>query len=595
MLRRMVTTRSPDPLRALASGASWCCLIFVLLIGRAAFGAQVEITIEGLNDDLTEAARANISLQQYVGRDVTPAQIRRLFLNGKEEVAKAIEPYGYYNSKVDAHLDETPKGFKAVFHVEPGKPVIVREQKVDVKGSGADIPAVKRAVRRFKPNEGEALDHGLYEASKDGVQQSLLGAGYLRAWTPVRKVEVSRSENWAKIDVEWLTGDRYKFGPVSFEGSQFDPGFLERYIPWKPGDWYSPDQLLAFQQRMVDADYFSTVLVQPVLEKGRPEGVPIHVEVAPAKRSVYSAGVYVSTDTGPGVRAGLQRRWINHQGHKFGVELDNAQKLQSADTKYSIPLPGPNDRSYNFGATYRDENTDTSISKNGRIAANETRQWHGFTRTLGLQLLSGNYEIADVQQYSSLLFAEATLTRKQANNFAFPRNGYSIAIGTRFAPETELTDTSFSQITIDGKYIKALARRQRLLLRASLGAMAVANFDELPPELRFWAGGDRSIRGFKYQAIGSLNADGKVVGGTYLAVGSTEYEYYFLHDWGAAVFVDAGDATRTKDFNLNVGAGIGARWRSPVGVVRVDFGYPVKTEIPDANHLRFHISIGPDL
>jgi len=570
-------------------------LASLLVAAASASAAQVEITIDGLNDELKEAAKANLSLQQYADRDATSAQIRRLYNTGPQEIRKAIEPYGFYNPKIETKLEETPKGFKAIFHVTPGNPVIVRKRKVDVQGGGTEIPAVKRAVRRFKPNEGDALDHALYEASKDGVQQALLGAGYLRAWTPVRKVEVSRSENWANIDVEWLSGDRYKFGNVDFQGSQFRPGFVGRFIPWKPGDWYSPDKLLELQQRMIDADYFSTVLVQPVLEKGRPEGVPIHVEVAPAKRTVYSAGVYISTDTGPGVRVGMQRRWINDRGHKFGVDLDNAQRLKSLDTKYQIPMPGPNDRSFNFGATYRDEDTDSSKSKNGRIAANETRQWRGFTRTLGLQYLTGNFEIADEQRYSSLLYAEADLTRKQANNFSFVRNGYSIAFGARFAPEMTLSDTSFSQLTFDGKYIKGLPKRQRLLLRTSLGAEIVNDFDQLPPELRFFAGGDRSVRGFDYQAIGSLDANGKVIGGTYLAVASAEYEYYFLRDWGAAAFIDAGDAFRSQDFSLNVGAGVGARWRSPVGLVRVDLGYPVKTEIPDAHGIRFHISIGPDL
>ena len=570
-------------------------LLSLLAVAATASAAQVEITIEGLSDELKDAAQANLSLEQYVGRDATPAQIRRLYRSGEQEIRKAIEPYGFYNPTIEAQLAETPKGFNAIFNVKRGEPVIVRQRKVDVKGSGAELPAVKRAVRRFEPDEGETLDHGRYEESKDRVQQALLGAGYLRAWTPVRKVEVSRSESWANIDVQWLSGDRYKFGAVDMQGSQFEEGFLERFIPWKPGDWYSPDKLLELQQRMVDADYFSTVLVQPLLEKGRPEGVPIHVEVAPAKRTVYSAGVYMSTDTGPGVRLGMQRRWINKKGHKLGFEVDNAQRLKSFDTKYQIPMPGPNDRSFNFGATYRDENTDSTQSRNGRFAANESRQWKGFTRTVGLQFLTGNFEVADEKSDSSLLFAEASLSKKNANNFNFPRRGYSVAFGTRFAPETSVTDTSFSQVTFDAKYIKSLARRQRLLLRSSLGAEAVKNFDKLPPELRFFAGGDRSVRGFDYQAIGSLNASDKVIGGTYLVVGSAEYEYYFLQNWGIATFVDAGDAFRTQDFKLNIGAGIGARWRSPVGVVRVDFGYPVKTEIPKASGIRFHISLGPDL
>lgn len=567
----------------------------LLLAAGSASAAKVDIDIEGLKAELKDAAKANLSLQQYEDRDATPAQIRRLYKSGEQEIRKAIEPYGYYNPKIDANLEETPQGFKAVFRVTPGDPAIVRKSKVTVEGSGGEIPAVKRSIRRFKPDEGEPFDHGLYEASKDGVQQSLLGAGYLRAWTPVRKVEVSRSENWANIDVEWLSGDRYKFGPVEFQGSQFRDGFLERFIPWKPGDWYSPEKLLELQQKMIDADYFSTALVQPVLEKGRPEGVPIHVEVAPAKRTVYSAGVYVSTDTGPGVRLGMQRRWINDRGHKFGVELDEAQRLESLDTKYQIPMPGPNDRSFNFGATYRDEDTDSTKSRNGRLAANETRVWHGWTRTLGLQFLTGNFEVADVTHESSLLYAEGVLNRKKANNFNFPRRGFSLGFGARFAPKTSWTDTGFWQLTADGKYIKSVGRRQRVILRSSLGMETVDNFEQLPPELRFFAGGDRSIRGFDYQAIGSLDANNKVIGGTYLTIGSAEYEYYFLPSWGIATFVDAGDAFRKTDYNLNVGAGVGVRWKSPVGVVRVDFGYPVKTQIPDANGIRFHISIGPDL
>src|SRR5262249_60004900 len=139
-----------------------------------------------------------------------------------------------------------------------------------------------------------------------------------------------------------------------------------------------------------------------------------------------------------------------------------------------------------------------------------------------------------------------------------PRRRWSRALGLRFAREGLLSDTSCSQVTADGKYIFPLGRRQRMLLRLSLGTMAVTDFDQLPPELRFFAGGDRSIRGFDYQELGSTNAAGKVIGGTYLTVGSAEIEHYFLPKWGVAFFVDGGDAFRTGDFSMNIGAGLGA-------------------------------------
>ena len=555
--------------------------------------ANLTITLEGIKDELADAARANLTLQQYASRDVTPAQIRRLFNGAEKEIQAALEPYGYYNVSVQSNLQTTDKGLTALFRVTPGERVIVTNSKIEVSGEGKEMNAVKRAVRRFKPAVGEPLDHGEYEASKTALESSLFNNGFLRAKATKKTVAVKRKENTADIDLEYETGPRLKFGEVHFSESQFRPQFLERYIPWKEGDYYSPDELLAFQQRLVDADYFATVSVQPDLKNDAGLEVPINVELSPAKRTIYTAGVYVSTDTGPGVRVGMQRRWINDQGHKFNVDIDNAQRLKAITAGYKIPLPGRNDRSLNFGTTYRDEDTQSTQSKTERLVANETRKLGHWTRTLGLNFLAGTYTVADVPGQSKVTWAEATLARKEANDFFFPRRGYSLAFSLRAGPHSVLSDTSFAQATADAKWIHRLGRRERLILRTSLGAMRVRNFEELPPELRFFAGGDRSIRGFDYQQLGSTNAQGGVIGGTYLTVASAEVEHYFLPKWGAAAFVDGGDAFMKGEYNLNVGAGVGVRWRSPVGIVRLDFAKPVRSEL--AHSFRVHISIGPDL
>jgi len=572
----------------------WLVAAILSIAPCAARSETLAITVEGLKPDLEAAARANLTLEHYAGRDVSAAQIRRLFKSGEKEIAAALEPYGFYNSHVASALQTTDKGFSALFRVTTGEATRVSERKVLVAGEAATVPAVQRAVRRFRPAKGEPLDHSVYEESKSAVEAALLNAGYLRMQETKHRVEVVRKTNAATIDVEWQSGPRLRFGAVRFSASQFPRGFLERYVPWKTGDYYSPEQLVALQQRLVDADYFGTVSVQPDLSNKDSLDVPINVAVTPAKPSIYTAAVYVTTDTGPGVHVGMQKRWINDAGHKVGVDVDWAQRRQTATASYRIPLPGPNDRSFNFGVSYKNEDTDTSHSRNTRVTMNEARQWHGFTRTLGLQYLAGTFEIADEQNYSAVFYGEATLSRKSANDFFFPRRGYSLVFGARAAPEDFLTDTSFAQVTADAKYIRSLGRRQRLILRGSLGAMAVEDFDELPPDLRFFAGGDRSIRGFDYQQIGSTNSEGKVIGGTYLAVASVEIERYFLEKWGAAVFVDGGDAFRNENFRLNVGAGVGVRWRSPVGVVRVDIATPVKSDVPD-NAIRFHVAIGPDL
>jgi translocation and assembly module TamA len=124
--------------------------------------------------------------------------------------------------------------------------------------------------------------------------------------------------------------------------------------------------------------------------------------------------------------------------------------------------------------------------------------------------------------------------------------------------------------------------------------MQVGNFDALPPELRFFAGGDRSIRGFDYDEIGEVDDRGIIIGGKYLAVASVDYEYYFRENWGAAVFTDAGDAFSDR-FRLNLSVGVGLRWRSPVGPIRVDVGFPIEHAQPLQQSWRLHVLLGPDI
>ena len=591
---RTLPSRQSHP-RSLST-RGWLRLLLganILWANLCAAGVQIEI--EGLDDELKAAARASLELAQYADRDVSPAQIERLVLRGQDQIREALEPYGYYNARASGRVAAPDdKGqHTVVFKVERGEPVLVKDESVIVTGAAAEIQEVKSSIAEFRPHAGERLDHGAYEASKNRIDGTLKSAGFFDANLQKHKVSVSRAANTADIDLSWDSGQRYRFGEVQFTKSQFSPDFLRRYVPWKADGFYSTEQLLTLQQRLVDADYFSTVSVQPDLEHKAGGTVPIEALVIPAKRTVYTAEAYLSTDTGPGGQLGVVRRWLNGLGHKAGAQIEYSQRLEEFSTNYRIPRPGERNRNYTLAAGYRDEETDTSRSRTARLGASETLdQWHGYTRTLSLQYLNGDFEIADEQRSSSLLYAEAQLTRKRADDLLFPSRGYSLLYALRAAPESPLSDTTLVQLRTEAKWILAVTKKSRAILRAAFGAMAVDDFDALPPELRFFAGGDRSVRGFDYQQIGETNDSGGVIGGKYLATASSEYEHYFLSDWGAAVFVDAGDAFSSK-FNANVSAGIGVRWRSPVGLVRLDLAKPVVTELKDS--FRIHIVIGPDL
>ena len=583
------------PLRSPRASTLLCALALTLL-PCSGIAATIKIEIEGLEEDeLRDAARASLDLAKFAEReDTTPTQIRRFFDRGDEQIQQAMQPYGYYSTRVRSNLERGSEDeFVATFEVELGEPVVVREAHLQVEGSARTEPELLEVLDAFEPEIGDPLHHGAYENSKNEINTQLRALGYFDAELIRHRVEVVQSANTAEIDLQWRSNQRYRFGEVRFSDSQFADTFLRRYIPWKEGDYYSAEQLLTFQQRLVDADYFSTVSVQPDLENASGESVPIETLVLPAKRTVYTAGAYVSTDSGPGISLGFDRRWLNKRGHKFGAELEYSQRLEAISTTYRIPKPGPQNRNYTIGGGYRDEETDTSRSRMARFAASEVLdEWHDYTRTLGFQYLNGDFEIADRQHSTSLLFGEAMLTRKRADDLMFPTRGLSVLYGLRFAAQSLLSETSFTQLRAEAKWIRPLTEDGRFIARAALGAMAVNDFDVLPPELRFFAGGDRSVRGFDYQSIGETNDEGDVIGGEFLTVASAEYEHYFLENWGAAVFVDGGDAYSTE-FNANIGAGVGLRWRSPVGLVRLDVAVPVVSDLEDG--VRFHILIGPDL
>ena len=581
---------------------TWGFAILLSLFAMPGWAATLGVQIDGIDGEMKDAALSATGIAQYAKREVSAAQAHQLYARAPKQIAAALEPYGYYNATADGELQETPQGWVVVLHVHAGEPTTIAEFELVLPDPARDEKMVRKALATFVPKKGERLDQVAYEKSKAAVQAALLASGYLDANLTTHRVEVSRADNRASIALGWNPGQRYRYGATTFSGSQFDAGFLDRYLPWHVGDFYTQSQMLQLQQKLIDADYFAVVEVQPDQEHAHDGVVPIAVTLGPAKRNIYTAGIFIDTDIGFGVRAGLTRRWLSPRGHKLKLEAQIAQRLKSAAATYSIPLPGENDRSYNFGVNYLDENTETTLSHTTSLVANETRQWMGFTRTLGLHALTGDFTILDPhgnktldeRGTTTLLYPELVLEKKKADDPLFVRDGYAFTLGARGSPGL-VSATNFLQARADAKWIHGIGERQRIILRGSLGATQVSDFDKLPPQLRFFGGGDRSIRGYAFQTIGPHNANGLVIGGRDLAVASAEYEYYFTRNWGVATFVDAGDAfTGFANFRTRIGTGVGLRWRSPVGMLRADLGVPVHD--PDGHTgIELHLVIGPDL
>jgi translocation and assembly module TamA len=566
--------------------------------------AGIVLNVDGVDENLKNAVVASVELSQYAKRDVTAAQVRRLYEKAPDEVTAALRPYGYYEATAKGDLRQVGNDWQVTLHVVPGMPVRITKVNVSVDEDAQKVPGIRRAVRGVEKLKDQPMNDGAYDGARDAVSGALTATGYLDAKLVTHSVEVNRAEHSATVNLKWEAGKRYRYGHVVFKNSQFRDGFLDRYVPFKCGDYFSQGQLLELQQALNGADYFAVVNVIPDTDDAKDGTIDISVELAPAKRTIYTGGPFFGTDTGPGLRGGIEKRWINDRGHKWKNELVVATRLKTVSTLYQIPMPGPNQRSFNFGANYRDANTVTSQSRTLQLVANETRLWHGWTRTVGVSALSGTFTVgkrggegdnAEGLEHgrSTLLYPEVTLSRKKGDNPTFVRSGWSLTLTGRSTVGGLLADASFSQVIGDAKWIQSFWGRNRLILRGTAGKIWTSDFSALPPQLRFFAGGDRSVRGYDFESIGPRNAFNRVIGGEGLLVGSTEVEHYFTRNWGMAAFVDAGNAFTGTDYNPRIGAGLGVRWLSPVGMIRADVGVPVGDKNEHGIHL--HVVIGPDL
>ena len=279
----------------------------LLLLGTAHIhAAGVDVTLDGLEEEQRDAVLATLQLAEYKKTNISAAELRAAYAQIDEQVKQALEPFGYYDVQVDKSLTgDAASGWKARIAVQRGEPAIVRRTTVEVVGEGKDQRRVKSAVENFEPKPGARLDHSTYEASKAVIETSLRGSGYLDAQALQKRVTVFADEHAVDVDLKYESGPRYKFGDVRFAGdAPFPESFLNAFVPWRDDAWFNSEQVLNLQQRLVDADYFELVSVQPALDEKKDGSVPIDVLLKRDQRTVYSGEVYYSTDFGGGVRVG---------------------------------------------------------------------------------------------------------------------------------------------------------------------------------------------------------------------------------------------------------------------------------------------------
>lgn len=351
---------------------------------------------------------------------------------------------------------------------------------------------------------------------------------------------------------------------------------------------------------------------QDVLENKK---VPLYVFVSANKPRDAQVGLGYGTDTGVRATAKIDYNLLNRKGYQAGAETEVSRITKNVAVYGSRPWKHPLNDKLDARLTYEEEvidqgegNFDLSTRTLKAALARNIRRENGWDRSYSVRYRLDELETGvDEEELDNLpvrftsskptqhaLLFGYGMSKTDVDNAANPTRGFRQYYALEAGSESLLSDTDMAILRagVSGLYSFGADDKHQVLGSLNTGYIWADDFYEVPYKLRFFAGGDQSIRGYDYESLSPIDK-GYLTGGQILAVGSAEYNYEFKPGFRGAVFTDVGNAY-DKDFETDtkVGVGVGIRWASPVGVVRVDVAAGV-TE--DSIPVRLHLFIGSPL
>ncbi|MDR2308329.1 MAG: autotransporter assembly complex protein TamA [Paucimonas sp.] len=541
------------------------------------------------------------NIEGYIGSlgDRDEEALLRFSRGAEEQARKAAQALGYYQARISTEVkaprdkDSPPQ---LIIRVEPGEPVRLRNVTVRIEGPASELKAFRVPDSRvLRP--GEQLNHGHYEDAKRLILNQASRYGFFNGRFERQRLAVDPQAGVADIELVYQSGPRYRLGAVKFGGdTPLDQDLLQRMVSFKPGTPYDSELIAELNNDLQSSGYFEGVRVDAAPSAAVGEDIPVDVRLDTRKPRTMGLGLGFSTDVGPRGKANWTRHWVNPQGHSYGWETELSAPRQNVGLWYDIPLDPPLTDKLRFAGGYQNEEIAGTDSLSKLLTVGP--EWHsklpsGWQRVISLKYQREEYRLGDDSGLSNLLMPGVSFSYLRSDNRIDPHNGYRLQFDLQAAKEGLGSDTNLVHGNVLLKGLTTLGQNHRFLGRAQFGGSATNGYQQnIPPSLRFFAGGDQSVRGYDYQTLSPRNNKGDRIGGRYLVAGSVEYQYSIAEKWRLATFVDQGNSFNSLELpSLKTGVGIGVRWVSPVGPLRLDLAHA----LDDDGGFRLHFSMGPEL
>lgn len=539
------------------------------------------------------------SLQAVIGetepdRDGQGLALQRARM-ASERAGRWLRAEGYYAARVEARVE---RGATAVIMIDPGPRFSIQEIAVEIV---SEDPGVEAERARTHVLEALPLEPGAPLVAAQVIDAETIGrvalqnGGWPDAQTGERSVTVDHAVTGAQILYRYETGPFSRYGEIELVSAGWDEAFIARLSPLETGAEASAAQLQGYRNRLVALPGVSSAQVElgPVGDGGHR---PLHVALESGPRHTIDVALDASTSDGAGAKTNWTRRNLFGREEALTLGLQVATLTQSAEARISLPHWRRYDQT--LALTTRVKTEDTDAFEQRELSAQGELTWR---RDAHLQLgVSAQGDISRITDANgqrdtyTLLFGLGAGYDRRSDPLD-PRDGVRGMVALRPAMTFGDTDARYFKLEAEGSYYRSLGEDLTGAIRVRAGSIFGAEAADLPADLRFYAGGGGSVRGYAYQTLSPPGADGDPFGG--LSVFETSLEMRWRSPrspWGAVAFIDAGAASDNAQLNpedVRTAIGVGVRYDLGFAPLRLDVAVPLeRLESEDA--FQVYLSLG---
>ncbi|HME20093.1 MAG TPA: autotransporter assembly complex family protein [Acetobacteraceae bacterium] len=591
----------------------------LLLVRGSAFGAEPQpyaVTLQPTGNAALDQSLQDSS-QLVSLREKAPVGPFALVTRARDDVGRfqtALNSFGYYAAKVTVTVDGRQLDDAALPDLlrqapaDPPVPVVAGFDtgpqfhlgRVTIEG---DVPPSASDQLGLAPGAPAVAADVL--AAQQRLLAAIREAGHPLAKVELPPVNLRPAEHLLDVDFRATEGPYANIGAISITGLKtVNEDYVRRRLLLRSGQRFSPSALQAAREDLIRIGVFSVVRIEPGKHVDPDGTIPILIDVTERPLHSVDVGAAYSTDLGANLTAGWHHRNLFGNAEQLnitgGIQLGGSA-VQKPGYNLNIQFVKPDflvrDETLELDLGAVDQSLDAydqrALTQKIVIDRKLSVHWN-----VGIGVSGEQEEITqeDVTRRYNLVGLPLSVKFDNTNNLLDPTGGVRAtllltptqSLGGRSATFTiaQLSGSAYLDLSGSGRSVVAV--------RGLVGKAFGADVFSLPPDQRFYAGGSGTVRGFRYQSIGPQFPDGKPTGGTAVSAGSVELRQRILEHYGVVAFVDAGQVTANGaplTSNWRVGAGIGARYYTSIGPIRLDVAIPLNRE-PHGDAFELYIGIG---